>query len=175
MSISPERLESLLSKEEIRSVLMRYGRGVDRADEALLKSCYHDDAIEEHGSTYAGPAHAYIEGAVGRIRQMGTMAHYICNIHIELDGDRAWVEAYVLTFARFRKGEEDWDTLTGGRICDRFERRDGAWKIAHRKMAFDWNRDAPSNEGWCLGMFKTDDPKMVFGRKDEQDLSYARF
>jgi hypothetical protein len=175
MSDTDPRLAPMLDKAEIHDVLMRYGRGVDRADEEWLKSCYHPDAIEEHGSAYAGPAYEYIEGAVGRIRKMGVMAHYICNVQIDLDGDLAWAESYVLTFARFKRGEEDWDTLTGGRIVDRFERRDGAWKIAHRKMTFDWNRDMPSNEGWCLGMFKTDDPKMSFGSKDRQDLAYQRF
>jgi len=169
------RLENLMSKMEIQETLMRYGRGVDRADEALLKSCYHEDAIEEHGSTYAGPAHPYIEGAVVRIRQMGTLAHYICNIHIELDGDLAWVESYVLTFARFQRDGESFDTLTGGRICDKFERRAGEWKIAHRKMTFDWNRDMPTNEGWCLGLFNPADPRMVMGSKDKEDLSYQRF
>jgi hypothetical protein len=175
MNGSDPRLENMMSKFEIQEVLMRYGRGVDRADEDMLKSCYHEDAIEEHGSTYAGPAHEYIEGAVVRIRQMGILAHYICNIHIELDGDRAWVEAYVLTFARFARNGESFDTLTGGRICDRFERRSGTWKIAHRKMTFDWNRDMPTQEGWCLGLFNPDDPKMVMGRKDRSDLSYQRF
>ena len=175
MSEVDPRLARMLDKAEINEVLMRYGRGVDRADEECLKSCYHPDATEEHGSAYAGPAFPYIEGAVVRIRQMGSMAHYICNVHIDLDGDLAYAEAYVLTFARFKKGEENWDTLTGGRIVDRFERRDGAWKIAHRKMTFDWNRDMPSNEGWCLGMFKPNDPKMSFGRKDREDLSYQRF
>jgi len=175
MPDTDSRLENMLSKQEIQDVMMRYGRGVDRADEDLLKSCYHPDAIEEHGSTYAGPAHAYIEGAVVRIRQMGTMCHYICNVHISLDGDLAYVEAYVLTFARFQRDGESFDTLTGGRICDRFERRDGEWKIAHRKMAFDWNRDMPSQEGWCLGMFDPADPKMIMGTKSKDDLSYAHF
>lgn len=175
MSESNPRLENMMSKMEIQEVLMRYGRGVDRADEDLLKSCYHPNAIEEHGSAYAGPAFAYIEGAVGRIRKMGTMAHYICNIHIDLDGELAYAEAYVLTFARFDRDGESFDTLTGGRIVDRFERRSGEWKIAHRKMTFDWNRDMPSNEGWCLGMFDPADPKMTFGSKDKDDLSYQRF
>jgi len=169
------RLEALMSKQEIQDVLMRYARGIDRADEDLLKSCYHEDAIEEHGSTYSGPAHAYIEDAVVRIRQMGTMCHYICNVHSTLEGDTAWVEAYVLTFARFSKDGDSFDTLTGGRICDRFERRDDEWKIAHRKMAFDWNRDMPSEEGWCLGMFDPADPRMVMGMKGRDDLSYLRF
>jgi|GEM_PF-4254249 len=35
---------------------MRYGRGVDRAVEEWLKSCYHPDAIAEHGNAYVGPA-----------------------------------------------------------------------------------------------------------------------
>ncbi len=168
-------VETMLARQDIHDVLSRYARGVDRADEALLRSCYHDGAIEEHANAYSGPADAYIGDAVKRIRKMGVMAHYLCNTHIDLDGDVAYVETYVLTFARFDNAGARVDTLTGGRLCDRFEKRDGEWRIAHRKMTFDWNRDMEEAEGWCLGMFKPDDPRMVMGRKDEQDLSYARF
>jgi hypothetical protein len=35
------RLERALATQEIRDVLARYARGVDRADGPLLKSCYH--------------------------------------------------------------------------------------------------------------------------------------
>ncbi len=170
-----DRLEAFLSKQEIQEVLARQARGVDRADEALLKSCYHPDAIEEHGPNYNGPAHAYVEGAVGRIRQMGTMAHYLCNQHIELDGETAYVEAYVITFARFSRDGTDVDTFTGARSVDRFERRSGEWKIAHRKLVFDWNHDLPANQTWCLGMFNAEDPKMRHGSKNRDDLSYQRF
>lgn len=169
------KLDELIAKQEIKDVLMRYARGVDRADAALLKSCYHAEAIEEHGSTYAGPAHEYIDGAIPRLQQMGVMGHYLCNVHIEVDGDTAYTEAYVLTFARFEQDGHSTDTLTGGRICDRFERRDGGWKIMHRKLAFDWNRDMDTRESWCLGMFDPTDPTMVMGRKDRDDLSYQRF
>ncbi len=175
MTDSQTRLDKFIAKQEINEVLMRYARGVDRADRDLLKSCYHADAVEEHGSAYSGSAHVYIEGAVERIRAMGTMCHYICNVSIDLDDDIAYVEAYVLTFARFEKEGKEYDTLTGGRLCDRFERRDGEWKISHRKMAFDWNRDMPAQQGWCLGLFDPEDPKMVMGRKDTTDLSYQRF
>ena len=30
-----------------------------------------------------------------------------------------------------------WDTFTGGRLHDKFERRNGEWKIAHRRTVFD--------------------------------------
>jgi len=170
-----QKLDAMIAQHEIHGVLMRYARGVDRADAALLKSCYHPDAIEEHGSTYVGPAHEYIDGAIPRIRAMGIMCHYLCNVHIELDGDTAYTEAYVLTFARFDNDGKSTDTLTGGRLCDRFERRDGVWKIRHRKLAFDWNRDMETQESWCLGLFNPADPNMVMGTKDRSDLSYQRF
>jgi ketosteroid isomerase-like protein len=168
-------LETVIAKQDISDVMARYARAVDRADGPLLHSCYWDDAIEEHGSSYAGPARAYVDGAIERLQKTGVMAHYVCNSHVELDGDTAYVESYLLTFARFAKDGEPYDTLTGGRIVDRFERRGGEWRIAHRKMAFDWNRDQPSAETWCLGLFKPEDPRMVMGMKGRGDLSYSRF
>jgi hypothetical protein len=170
-----DRLERYLSRGEIQEVLARYARGVDRGDADLLKSCYHADAIEEHAGNYTGNAFAYIDGAVPRIRKMGVMQHLLSSTHIEFDGDVAWVETYVLTFARFAGDGRSTDTFTGGRLIDRFERRAGVWKIAHRRTVFDWNRDTPSNEAWCNGLFDLSKPGARVGRKDEQDPSYERF
>ncbi|GGI78315.1 hypothetical protein GCM10007973_13780 [Polymorphobacter multimanifer] len=110
-------MESLIAKQDIADCLARYARGVDRTDGPLLHSCYWDDAIEEHGSSYVGPARAYVDGAIARLAGAGTMGHYLCNIHYEFDetGTVAWVETYVLTFARFPKAGEPWDTLTCAR------------------------------------------------------------
>ncbi|MFK7830046.1 MAG: nuclear transport factor 2 family protein [Congregibacter sp.] len=191
-NIDLAKLDTFMARQEILAVLARHSRGVDRADREILQSCYHADAIEEHGPNFNGPAMEYIEGAIERLKLMGPMAHYLCSSHVELDGDTAWVETYVLTFARFAApvslssgavGTEDdtngqdatMDTLTGARSCDKFERRDGEWRIAHRKISFDWNRDMPSNEGWCAGMFNTADPNFHWARKDKDDLSYQRF
>jgi ketosteroid isomerase-like protein len=170
----PARLERLLARAEIGEVLSRYARGVDRADGALLKSCYHPDAIEEHGGNYTGNAFEYVDGAIPRIRAMGVMQHLLGTSHVEFDGDTAWVETYIWTFARFRKDGADVDTFTGGRLVDRFERRGGEWKIAHRRTVFDWNRDTPSSEGWCTGLFDPAKPGMLLGRKDGDDPSYDR-
>ncbi len=169
---------TLLARQDILDVLARYARGVDRADGPLLHSCYHDDAIEEHGSAYSGPARAYVDGAMQRMALLKhPMAHYLASSHIEFDAGMttAHVETYVLTFARFEdKSGTPQDTLTGGRLFDRFERRGGEWRIAHRRMAFDWNRDMPVNEGWCLGIFNPADPRMVMGQRGSADLTYSR-
>ncbi len=168
------RLERMLARDEITAVLARYARGVDRADADLLKSCYHPDAIEEHGGNYTGNAFAYIEGAVPRIRLMGSMQHLLGSSHIEFDGNVAHVETYIWTFARFAADGRSTDTFTGGRLVDRFERRNDEWKIARRRTVFDWNRDTPSSEGWCTGLFDPSKPGMHLGRKNSDDLSYDR-
>jgi ketosteroid isomerase-like protein len=168
------RIERMLARDEIHEVLARYARGVDRADGELLKSCYHPDAVEEHGGNYTGNAYAYVDGAVPRIRLMGAMQHLLGSSHIEFDGDVAHVETYLWTFARFASERGSTDTFTGGRLIDRFERRNGQWKIAHRRTVFDWNRDTPSSEGWCTGLFDPSKPGMHLGRKDSSDLSYDR-
>ena len=170
-----EKIERMLARDEIREVLARYARGVDRADGPLLKSCYHEDAIEEHGGNYTGNAFTYVDGAVPRIEKLGPMQHLLGTSHIELDGDTAFVETYIWTFLRVSRPEGDLDTFTGGRLIDRFERREGVWKIAHRKTIFDWNRDTPSNEAWVGGMFTPGKPGMLQGSKGSSDPSYEHF
>ena len=64
-----EKIQLMLARNEIREVLANYARGVDRGDSALLKSCYHPHAIEEHGGAYAGNAFDYVDGAMRRILQ----------------------------------------------------------------------------------------------------------
>ncbi len=169
-------LARLLAKEAIREVLARYVRGVDRADEALLRSCYFDDAIEEHGSSWNGPAQGYVTAAMPKVRAMGTMQHLLAPSHFEFAGDAlCHVETMIWTFARFAKDGRDWDTFTGGRLHDRFECRAGEWRIAHRRTIFDWNRDVPSAEGWCLGYIDVNAPGVRRGRKDGADPSYEKF
>ena len=169
-------IETLLAKQDINDCIMRYARGIDRGDVELLLSCYWDDAHEIHGPAYNGPAVPYVKEAARRMQEnRPVMQHFIGNVHVELDGpDVARVESYILTFARFAKDGEDYDTLTGARAYDRFERRDGEWRIAHRQAVFDWNRDAPTAQTWCLGLFDVDHPDMVMGDKVPDDLTYIR-
>ena len=170
-----ERLQRMLDRSEIRDVLARYARGIDRADAGLLKTCYHADAIEEHAGNYEGNAHQYIDEAMPRVMQLGVMQHLLGSSHIDIDNDTAYVETYVWTFVRLQDSDKDIDTFTGGRLMDRFEKRDGEWKIAHRWTILDWNRDTASSEGWCLGMFDFSQKGARVGCKGPDDPSYERF
>lgn len=170
------RLARLLDKEAIREVLAHYARGVDRGDGPLLKSCYHPDAIEEHGGRFTGNAHDYVAEAIPRIKLMDSMQHILGNTHFDFVSDvLAYVETYLVTLARVNIDGERFDTFTGGRLIDRFEKRDGEWKIAHRRTIFDWNRDTPTREGWVGGMFVPGQPGMRMGTKGDTDPSYERF
>lgn len=170
------RIARMLDKDEIRDVLSRYARGVDRGDGPMLKSCYHPDAIEEHGGRYTGNAHEYVDGAIPRILRMDAMQHMLGNSHFDfVTDDLAYVETYLVTLARVAVDGGTLDTFTGGRLIDRFERRDGSWRIAHRRTIFDWNRDTPMRQGWVGGMFVPGTPGMRVGVKGGTDPSYERF
>ena len=179
MSAAPKyanTVETMLARQDIHDCIMRYARGIDRGDVDLLLSRYWEDAHEVHGPAYNGPAVPYLKGAAERMRKnKPVMQHFIGNVHIDFEReDLAWVESYILTFARFPKDGTDYDTMTGARAHDRFERRDGEWRIARRDAVFDWNSDRPSAETWCMGLFDTSHPDMVMGAKAPDDLTYRR-
>ncbi len=116
-------------RHEIHECLLRYTRGVDRHDIKLLESAYHDDAFDEHGvvngnrEEFCAWALAY-HGGYQRSHH-----HVITNSVIDLDGDTAHVETYYTFFGDNKAGPA---TLAYGRYVDRFERRNGEWRIAHR-------------------------------------------
>jgi hypothetical protein len=43
-------LRGVVDQFAIRDLLLRYARGIDRRDLDLVRSCYHADAVDEHGS-----------------------------------------------------------------------------------------------------------------------------
>lgn len=137
------RLIALADKEEIRDVLMRYGRGIDRLDEELLRSCYHPDSHDDHGH-WKGNGHDFAAFIVSSLpERTHHSTHAVANILIELDGenpDMAQSESYSLAYLR-RTDEhgDEWLDFFSGRYVDRFERRDGVWRIADRVVVHDWS------------------------------------
>ncbi|SMF61914.1 nuclear transport factor 2 family protein [Allosphingosinicella indica] len=169
--MAPE-IRALLDKQEITEVLNRYLRGADRADVELIADAYHPDAIEDHGGVYNGPASDYVAIMAKVLPKGGIMNHLNTNVLIELDGDSAIVESYILAFARMKKEGEKFDTLTLARVVDRFERRDGKWKIALRRLAWEWNHEMPFTESWGRGMMFPEGTELVRGGKKPADVLY---
>jgi hypothetical protein len=129
-------LQDLLDREAIRECLHRYCRGIDRADEAALRSAYWPDATDSHGA-YKGSATGFIDQALPKLRAGGRYFHAICNMGIDLDGDAAAVESYFLAL-QVSASASTQETFLAGRYLDRFSRRAGEWRIAARTVVYDW-------------------------------------
>lgn len=129
-------LRALLDKEAIRECLFRYCRGIDRADEDLLRSAYWTDAFDSHGA-YAGSAEGFFAQALPRLRSGGRGVHQVSNVLIELHNDRAAVESSFLAL-QTNAAAPALQTFLCGRYLDRFERRGGEWRIAQRTVVYDW-------------------------------------
>lgn len=168
-------IEQLLDRQEIEDVLVSYARGADRGDADLIAAAYHDDALEDHGGVFVGTAADYIALMRKMLPAAPLMTHLVTNISIELDGDAAYTECYFLTFSR-REGKSEgdrYDHLTMARCIDRFERRGAAWKIAHRRLAWEWSHEMAITETWGRGSIVPDLGKMVRGAKKPDDILYG--
>lgn len=134
-------LDQLLDREAIRECLFRYCRGVDRCDEAALRSAYWPDGTDSHGP-YRGSASGFIDWVLERLRTSERSIHMISNLSITLHGQWAAVESYFQALQR--KPDETGksrEVFLAGRYVDRFEKRAGEWRIAHRVVVYDWMRD----------------------------------
>lgn len=136
--MDPE-LQRLVDESAIRRLLARYSRAIDRRDYELLRTCYHHDAIDEHGH-YDGDVDGFVEFLESR-PPAPFEAHFLGNTLIDLDGDRADAETYCLALRRFPdEAGEQRDRFQHVRYHDRLEKRDGEWRIAHRIVSYGHGR-----------------------------------
>lgn len=126
----------LADRQAIRDCLATYCRAVDRLDRDLLISVYHEDAVEDHG-VFVGDREGFADWVIAYHSRAQHATQHIINNHVcDLDGDVAHTETYY-TFAAMNVDGAPL-TLSGGRYIDRFERREGRWAIALRKVVSDW-------------------------------------
>lgn len=166
-------LQVLLAKQDIQDLLVRYLRAIDRGDVATLSACYLPDATEDHGGLFAGPASEYVASVERSITHpKAVTTHAVTNVLVDVDGDRARAESYVLAFARVRRPDGRLgDTLTSARMIDDLERVDGRWGIRHRALRWDWNHDMEPAQTWVFGMLG-DPAAMRHSAKYPSDVLY---
>ena len=155
--------------EEIRQAIYAYARGVDRIDEELIAASYHPGAFDDHGS-WRGDRETAVNLLVTRSRSNTSctaLTHHIGNILIDLKGDAADVESYFIAYMRVEDGGKTFTRIRAGRYFDRFERRNGRWKVMRRQLIDDWSRlDEVVAAAPGIG------PDNTFGARNETDFSY---
>jgi hypothetical protein len=146
-----EAIRRLTDESEIRSVIYRYCRGVDRRQYDLIRSCYHDDAMDSHG-IWSGNVDDFIRYVAENLPRYENTLHFIGNIGIEINGDRARTEAYTLAFHRLAPSGERpaRDYVVALRYVDDFERRKDEWRIANRVCVYEFTRTDPVPPGWTF-------------------------
>lgn len=170
MGEGAERLAELLDRHEIHQVMLRYARGLDRLDNELVRSCYWDDAIEDHGH-FVGPPDDFIAYADRATLMFQAAQHAILNHWCELDGDDAFCETYFHFSGVTEAGPHFMST---GRYVDHFQKRGGEWRIFNRVTIVEGSYDVPRA---ALApdpstAYSSDEPSQA--RRDRTDVSYHR-
>ena len=167
------RLQTLLDKQEIYELVCAYCNAADRHDHAKMRSLYHEDAIDEHGSLFSGPAMEFIERLPEIQASMEILHHNVTTVNIAIDGDYAEGEIYLVAMHRFRTADGPAELLVGGRYFDKYAKRDGRWKFQHRAIVADWahvhqpsiiDMSHPMVEGARIGAPGDADPSYQFFR-----------
>ena len=164
-----ERLARLIDHHEISEVVHRYCRGIDRMDWDLVRSCYHPDAFDDHGG-FVGTVEEFIAYIQAELPRFERTQHFIGNLMVDVHGDRARAETYLVAYHRLRPSstKPERDFVAGLRYVDDFQRRDGEWRIAARVCAFEWSRldSVPAgNPGFAA--------RSTMGQRNRTDVVYS--
>src|SRR5579859_3070823 len=94
-------LRQLADRQEITQLIYRYCRSMDRIDPELGYSIWHDDAVADYGEDlYQGSGRGFIDFVLAQHRNALGHSHQVTNIILELDGDKAASESYVVSALR---------------------------------------------------------------------------
>ncbi|MFA7440623.1 MAG: nuclear transport factor 2 family protein [Sphingomonadaceae bacterium] len=153
-SPAADAIDTLVSRQQIADLTMAYCRGVDRADEALLKSIFHEDSTVVSGA-FNGNGHQFASEICRIVKAVFDQTfHSIANQWIEVTGDTAIGETYVIAVSTMSDPQDGKsEMLSGGRYIDRFTRRNGVWKFADRTFVSDWSRVDKTTREMDSGMY----------------------
>jgi hypothetical protein len=160
----------LLDKQSMTECLMRYCRGVDRADEASFRSAYWPDATDDHVK-YVGGVDGLVDFTFSAIQKMRTQ-HMMGNILIEMESETtARCESYVHAYHETTGVFNDEEFILGGRYLDVFEKRGDEWRIKHRTVIVDYYWHSTKTSNWETGRYRKGRSR---GEKMPIDRLYTR-
>ncbi len=158
-------IAALIDRREIEDVVLRYCRGIDRLDLELVRACYHADATDSHGG-FSGTRDEFVAWVEKLLARFESTMHFVGNSLIEIAGDVAVAETYAIAFHRGRESRPSLNLMIGVRYVDRFEKRDGGWRIARRACVTEWSRVDDER-----GRFPIADGHLT-GARDRGDVLY---
>jgi uncharacterized protein (TIGR02246 family) len=136
-----ERVDALESREQIRDLIIEYGRALDHRDFVAYAALFE----EEQGTWIGGLGSAtgrdaifkLMDDSIGHAEQPiePTSHHVFTNIQIEVDGDTAAATTKWTFVVQSEAGSPQWFYL--GHYDDDFVRKDGRWYFLRREAFTD--------------------------------------
>ncbi len=163
-------VRDLCARRDIQAAHFRYMRGQDRLLPDLQRSAFHDDAWDDCG-LMAGPATEFVDFAQGFLGDFTSSQHLTGQMDIQVDGAVAHGEIYFLAQHRLTEDGVEKDLFVAGRYIDRYECRDGEWRIAKRKELIDWARTDPASDSFLA---QAGLPQGALGARGAADFSMIR-
>ena len=154
-------------RAQLADLVARYCRAVDRRDFALVRSLYHDDAVDRHGSMFEGTADEFVAWLPQMMANFELTVHRLGQSLFAVSGDVAEGEHYVSAYHRTQAPQRQEITI-GGRYLDRYRRAGNSWKFAARSLIFDYGEIRSVDEEAFAGL-SADAPG---GRADRTDPSW---
>lgn len=137
-------IDILLAEREIREIANNCAHYVDRGNMEGLRSLFHTDAIAEYGFNKSKTVDEFIEHFMVQRPRLSDVQHHITTNIVKIDGDYAEAENYAIAHCLTEEEDGTKAFVIGGRYLDKYERRDGVWKISHRIGLEDWSVKVPA-------------------------------
>ncbi|MEL7447043.1 MAG: nuclear transport factor 2 family protein [Pseudomonadota bacterium] len=162
----------------IQDILAAYAHAIDRRRWGVMRHLFHDDAQFQFGDL-VGDWRGFVDQARAIIDPCLATQHQLGQVQFGFDGaDTCHTETYMTAMHTIPAGYpvsdvfpdkgKIYSAVIAGRYVDRFEKRDGEWRIAKRAGLYDW-REFREVEGVDLSEM----PEGSCGYHDERDPSTA--
>jgi hypothetical protein len=162
-------------RDAIGDVIAAYAHAIDRHRWEMMEHLFHADASFAFGPVQ-GDWRAFVEQAKAIIEPCVATHHQLGQSLISGDGpDLAHAETYMTAMhivppghpaSMFPDRDEEYSAIIAGRYVDRFERRSGVWRIAHRTGIYDWREYRAIGEASLSSV-----PAEARGQHDDSDPS----
>ncbi len=163
-------------REAIRDVITAYAHAIDRRRWSMMEHLFHHDAQFQFGAVsgdwrgFVDQARAIIDPCMATQHQLGQVMfgfedEATCHTETYMTAMHTIPSGYPVPEVFPDKGVI-YSAVIAGRYVDRFELRDGDWRIAHRTGLYDW-REFREVEGVDLSSM----PEGSSGFHNERDPS----
>ncbi len=147
-----QRVQALEDIEAIKKLKARYCTAADTGDKDLFLGCFSEDAVWDGGDSFGCyEGREAIRGLFESIPKIISFAvHYVMNPQIDVDGDRATGQWYLLEPCTMLEGGEQavWGAAS---YNEEYVKEGGEWKISRLRLTPDfWS---PFEEGWVKHRF----------------------